>query len=43
MIWVGLMGGAAYVNTYKLILESRIINCYEKELAIGISIKFNLK
>ncbi len=36
MIWVGLMGGAAYVNIYKLILESRHVNVHEKELAIGI-------
>jgi len=36
MVFVGLMGGGAYVNTYKLILESRNINVNEKELAIGI-------
>jgi hypothetical protein len=36
MIWVGLMGGAAYVNTYHLILEDKNISKDEKELAIGI-------
>jgi hypothetical protein len=36
MIFVGLMGGFAYVNIYKLILLDKRIMNNEKELSIGI-------
>jgi hypothetical protein len=37
MLGVGLMGGASYVNSYRLILEDNNIKTTEKELAVGLS------
>ena len=36
MIFVGLLGGGAYVNIYRLILNAPYIKQNEKELAIGL-------
>jgi len=36
MIWVGLMGGASYVNCLYLVLESDVIEKKDKEVSINI-------
>jgi battenin len=41
MIWIGLMGGASYVNVMYLILNSKKIEEEEKELAVNICAVFN--
>lgn len=41
MIFVGLMGGASYVNVNYLLLESDTIHNDEKELAVNICSIFN--
>ena len=38
MIWVGLMGGASYVNTYDQIIYRSTLKKIEKDLSIGICI-----
>jgi hypothetical protein len=40
-IWVGLMGGASYVNVMHNILELDILEKKEKEIAIVLSLMFN--
>ena len=40
-IWVGLMGGAAYVNVMHQILERKTLKKSEKEAAIAVSLIFN--
>ena len=41
MIWVGLMGGAAYVNVMYNLLESHELVRREKELALTLTGVFN--
>lgn len=37
MIWVGLMGGASYVNCYFLLLENKLLPKKLKELATNVA------
>ena len=41
MTWVGLMGGASYVNVMYNILESKVLVKTEKELSLTITTVFN--
>lgn len=41
MIFVGLMGGASYVNVNYLLLNNELIEKNEKELALNICSIFN--
>lgn len=40
-IWVGLMGGASYVNVMHSILEHKTLLKQEKESALALSLVFN--
>jgi hypothetical protein len=40
-IWVGLMGGASYVNVMHSILELESLEKSEKEMALSLSLVFN--
>ena len=40
-IWVGFMGGAAYVNVMHNILELDILERKEKEITLVLSLIFN--
>ena len=40
-IWVGFMGGAAYVNVMHNILELEVLEKKEKEIALVLSLIFN--
>uniref|UniRef100_A0A7S3CKN5 Battenin n=1 Tax=Strombidium rassoulzadegani TaxID=1082188 RepID=A0A7S3CKN5_9SPIT len=40
-VWVGLMGGASYVNVFKLMLDSERLEEKEKEVAVVTSLVFN--
>ena len=40
-LWVGLMGGASYVNVIHQILEMKAIEKSEKEMAISLSLLWN--
>lgn len=37
MIYVGLLGGASYVNVYYLILNDRVMNKKDRELAVNMT------
>ena len=40
-IWVGIMGGASYVNVLHGILELKTLKKSEKEMALSLSLLFN--
>jgi len=37
MVYVGLLGGASYVNVYYLILNDRVMNKKDRELAVNMT------
>ena len=41
MIWVGFMGGAAYVNVYHNLLDLPTLKKTEREVALVLSLMFN--
>ena len=41
LIWVGLMGGAAYVNVMKNILDLKSLSKREREIALVLCLMFN--
>lgn len=41
MVWVGLMGGASYVNVMKNILDLKTLNKKEREIALVLSLMLN--
>mmetsp|Transcript_8244 Transcript_8244/g.13808 ORF Transcript_8244/g.13808 Transcript_8244/m.13808 type:complete len:86 (+) Transcript_8244:1092-1349(+) len=41
LIWVGLMGGASYVNVLHGILELETLEESEREMAMSLSLLFN--
>lgn len=40
-IWVGLMGGASYVNVLNAILDLETLDKTEKEMALSLTLLFN--
>ena len=41
VVWVGLMGGASYVNVLHGILDLETLDKTEKEMALSLSLLFN--
>ena len=41
IVWVGLMGGASYVNVIHGILQLETLKKSEKEMAVSLSLLFN--
>ncbi len=41
LVWVGMMGGASYVNVLHGILELKTLNKQERESAMSLSLFFN--
>ena len=40
-VWVGLMGGASYVNVLNAILDLETLDKTEKEMALSLTLLFN--